>query len=107
MVAKSAPKSVKPPLLDPHHVAEMFANEFVSAEARPGIWSLTFATKRLVDRREKERPRLERVVTARLVLTHEAMREMMDQLVRLNQALQKQAALAKSAAKATEHTPPK
>ena len=89
------PKDVKSPLIDPHHIPEMFANEFISAEARPGILSLTFATKRLVDRREKEKPVLERVVTARLVLTHEAVREMMNQLVRLSQALQQQAETAK------------
>jgi hypothetical protein len=96
------PKQAKPPLADPHHVSEIFANEFISAGVSPGIATLTFGAMRLNEGDKPDTPpQLERVVVARLVISHEALDQMMNQLIRLNQAIQQQKALAKEKTEAT------
>jgi hypothetical protein len=96
------PKAQKPPLTDPHHVPEIFANEFITAGIAAGIGTLTFATQRFTEgTRPDQPPRMERVVVSRLVLTHDALTDMVHQLMQLNQAIQQQKALAKVKADTT------
>lgn len=98
MSSKKNPRTIdKPPLVDPHHVPEVFANEFISASVAPGITGLTFAVQRLTEgERPDQPPRLERVVVSRLVLSHVAVKEMINQLIGLDHAMKQQSTLAKA-----------
>lgn len=61
----------------------------------PGIGTLTFAVQRITEgERPDQPPRMERVVVGRLVVTHTALNDMVNQLIGLNQAIQQQNALA-------------
>jgi hypothetical protein len=84
----------RPPLEDPLHEKEIFANEVVSIGSIHGNVAITLATTRFDEQVGSNQPKAQRVIAARLILSNPAA----NQLLQSFQRLAAQSAAAQSAA---------
>lgn len=94
----SQPKSQRqlqePPVKDPHHVRETYVNEVVSIELNPtGPCMVTFGIRRLSEDHVRQ-PVLEREVALRVVMTPQALQDLVNKVIGLDRALKQQQTLA-------------
>lgn len=70
----------KPPLEDPLHEREIFANEVAGIAMIHGNFIVTLAKVRFEDATEGQTAKVRRIVSGRLVLTHVAANQLLQQL---------------------------
>jgi hypothetical protein len=70
----------KPPLEDPLHEREIFANEIAGIAMIHGNFIVTLAKVRFEDATEGQAAKVRRIVSGRLVLTHVAANQLLQQL---------------------------
>jgi hypothetical protein len=73
----------KPPLEDPLHEKEIFANEVTSIGSIHGNVAITLANTRFDERVGSNQPKAQRVIAARLILTNPAANQLLQSLQRL------------------------
>ena len=84
-------KQVKdPPIKDPHHVREVFANDIASIEVNGDVWTISLAVRRLLEPEPGGQPRFERVITSRTALLAETVGDLVNQLISLKRVIDQQ-----------------
>ena len=73
----------KPPLEDPLHEKEIFANEVTSIGSIHGNIAITLANTRFDEQVGSNQPKAQRVIAARLILTNTAANQLLQSLQRL------------------------
>ena len=90
----TAASTPKPPLEDPLHERELYANEVVNVLAMHGNITITLANARLDEPVGSNPPRAHRVLAGRIVLTGIAANQLLAQLQQLAAQIEAIAAVA-------------
>jgi hypothetical protein len=85
---------MKPPLEDPLHEREIFANEIAGIAMIQGNFIVTLAKIRFEDATEGQTAKVRRIVSGRLVLTHVAANQLLQQLQRIAAQIEAATAVA-------------
>ena len=83
MDAPPVTSPAKPPLEDPLHEKEIFANEVTSISSIHGNVAITLANTRFDEQVGSNQPKAQRVIAARLILTNPAANQLLQSLQRL------------------------
>ena len=83
MDAPTTTSATKPPLEDPLHEKEIFANEVTSIGGIHGNIAITLANTRFDEQVGSNQPKAQRVIAARLILTNPAANQLLQSLQRL------------------------
>lgn len=86
--AASSTSEELPPLSDPNHVAECYANHTAGLSFRDGVVHLTLSVIRPLHRTNVTGPHLENVVVARVALSEPAMHAIVQAFTQLCAAMQ-------------------
>ena len=77
-----------PPIIDPHRVREVFANEVLSIELDPaGACVVTLGVKRLIEQPGERPPKFEREVAIRAAMPAVTLQSLVNQVIKMGQVI--------------------